>query len=84
MKNFLNKKGADNICDEHNIMGFLSPTMRRKLIKMLVLFIDEEYHGQQTNENITTVCQATIVLFESLKVSVSKIGGIVSYSIKSC
>lgn len=65
-------------------MGFLSPTMRRKLIKMLVLFIDEEYHGQQTNENITTVCQATIVLFESLKVSVSKIGGIVSYSIKSC
>lgn len=79
LRNFLMKQKHDNIFDEHDILKFLTPQSRRKLIKSLVSFIAEEYNGNATQANITTVCHATIAIFGSLKTDKSTIGGIVSY-----
>lgn len=77
MRNYIGKN-YQCVIDEEEILRFLTPQSRRKLIKCLVEFIAEEYHRTPTTENITTVCQATVGLFNSLKVENSTSGGIVS------
>lgn len=71
------KNGYDGLFDEHEILKYLSPQSRRRLVKCLISFISDEYTSS-TQAIITTVCHATIQLFSSLKVDNSKIGGIVS------
>lgn len=77
LKNFMTKNGYDGLFDEHEMLKYLSPPSRRRLVKCMILFISDEY-ASPTQAIITTVCQATIQLFSSLKVGSSKIGGIVS------
>lgn len=78
LRNFLKKQNNENLFDEHDIMKYLSPSSRRRLVKSIVSFIAEEYNGKATQANITTVCHAAIALFSSLKTERSTIGGIVS------
>lgn len=68
----------EDIFDEYKVLKYLSPIKRRKLIKGLVSFIADEYKGKATKGDITTVCHATVSLFECLKTPNSTIGGIVS------
>lgn len=66
------------ILDEHNTFGFLRPDTRKKFVKHLIVFIHEEYGPDPSKKNIATSCHAAIILFPSLKVERSVIGGIVS------
>lgn len=56
---------------------FISVKSRRKLIKCLFNYLVQEY-DMPTDENIKSVCFATIRLFPSLKEQNSTMGGIVS------
>lgn len=77
LQNFLTKHHLDDINDEYKVLKYLSSYNRRKLIKALVSFIAEEYNGNATQKDITTVCQAAISLYSCLKTEKSTIGGIV-------
>lgn len=71
------RKNAESIITEHERSNSLKKATRCKLMGYLVDLIDEEYAGKASSQEITYICEATIMLFPSLR---DEDGGIVSFT----
>lgn len=65
---------------EYKSVGHLSKSNRRLLVNGLFAYIRQTICIKPSRQQIIQVCQDTLVLFPSLKVPDSRIGGIVCSS----